>query len=127
MFGDVRLEIFPTTLPWNTARDTHGDAGSFAALLQPDDIPDIRPTMRLAHEKIRAGIQGWTNPELAVNPSFAFGKWKSAFTGLREEIHGRTPKPAAQPPRQGPVRSPSVGHFAATSDEPVRTGRLELP
>ena len=92
MFGLMRLEVFPETLPWNTARDTKGDAGSFAALLSDDDIEDLKPTMRLALEKIKTGAPGWTNPELSVSPSFAFGKWKSDFTGLREELHGRAPK-----------------------------------
>ena len=99
MFGATRLKVFPNTLPWNTARDAHGDAGSFAALLSDDDIADLEPTMRLALDKIKAGAAGWTNPELSVNPTFAFGKWKSAFTGLREELHGRAPvvaKPESQ-------------------------------
>jgi hypothetical protein len=104
MFGSMRLEVFPNTLPWNTARDPRGEAGSFAALLSEDEIGDIKPTMRMALEKIRTSAIGWTNPELTVSPTFAFGKWKSDFTGLREELHGRRPviEPTAASTRVGP-------------------------
>lgn len=100
MFGSARLEIFPETLPWNTARDKDGDAGSFAELLSDDEIVDLRETMRLALSKIKSGSIGWQNPEMAVNPSFAFGSWKSKFTGLREELHGRVAKVAKPEPQQ---------------------------
>lgn len=103
MFGIVRSEVFPTTFPWNTARDTKGNAGTFSELLTDDEIADLRPTMLLALEKIKNGALGWTKPELTMSPSFAFGKWMSDFTGLREELHGRTP--VVERPAPGSLKS----------------------
>jgi hypothetical protein len=125
LFGSMRLEVFPETLPWNTARDTKGDAGSFAELLSDEEIQDIKPTMRLALEKIKGGADGWTNLELVKSPSFAFGKWKSDFTGLREELHGRVPhvKPA---PRPTPPRSPSLGFHDTSNTGHSQTGDIPL-
>jgi hypothetical protein len=91
MFGFVRLEVFPNTLPWNTARDTKGDAGSFAVLLSESDLADVEPSMRLALEHIRDGVKGWHDPRLAKDPSFSFGAWKSGFHALREEMHRKAP------------------------------------
>jgi hypothetical protein len=91
LFGKVRSQVFPHTLTWHTARDARGDAGSFAALLAPEEIADVEPTMRLALEHIRDGVAGWNREQHARDPSFAFGAWKSGFHGLREELHGRGP------------------------------------
>ena len=110
LFGRKRLEVFPNTLPWNTARDTKGDAGSFAALLSDDDIADLEPTMLLALGKIKSGAVGWTNPELSVSPSFAFGKWKDVFTALREELHGRAPV-VARPEQTTGFRRPAQATY----------------
>ncbi|MCU0693748.1 MAG: hypothetical protein MUF54_20355 [Polyangiaceae bacterium] len=92
-WGAERCKVFPDCLPWNTARDRDGDAEAFAAKLTADEIADIEPTMRLALEHIRNGAEGWTDGRLK-DPSFAFGRWKSGFTALREEHHGRAPKVA---------------------------------
>lgn len=103
MFGKQRAEVFPTALPWVTARDPKGDAGTFAASLGPDECADVAQTMRLAWEHVRDGAKGWSD-ERHKDPSFAFGAWKSGFHALREELHGRAPKvkeqgkaPAAKP------------------------------
>jgi hypothetical protein len=104
-FGFVRSQVFPTTLPWNTARDAKGDAASFASLLSDDEVVDIKPTMRLALEHIRDGAKGWNNPRL-TDPSFAFGAWKSGFHALREELRKRAPPPPGSleaRPRAKPV------------------------
>jgi hypothetical protein len=93
MFGAVRAEVFPGTLPWNTARDAKGDAGAFAERLSPDEVDDLRATMRAALENIRNGAKGWNDPRMA-DPSFAFGAWKSGFHLLREKLHRRAPRPA---------------------------------
>lgn len=99
LFGQVRHRVFPHTLPWHTARDARGDAASFAALLQPEEIADVEPTMQLALEHIRDGVAGWNREQHARDPSFAFGAWKSGFHGLREELHSRAPPVAAPKPR----------------------------
>lgn len=93
LFGRIRSEVFPKTLPWNTARDAKGDAAAFAGLLGDDEITDVEATMRLALEHIRDGHRAWNNPRLAPDPSFAFGAWKSGFHSLREELHKRAPPP----------------------------------
>jgi hypothetical protein len=99
MFGKHRSRVFPTALPWVTARDPKGDAGTFAAGLGPEECADVEGTMRLALEHIRDGAKGWAD-ERHKDPSFAFGAWKSGFHALREELHGCAPKskaPANQP------------------------------
>lgn len=121
LFGRVRCQVFPNTLPWSTARDAKGDAASFAALLRPEDIADIEPSMLLALQHIRDGIKGWADPRLATNPSFAFGAWKSGFHALREELHRKAPprpgsleaKPPAAP--VGP-RWEKKGDFKAEAE-----------
>ena len=125
MFGQMRLQVFPNTLPWNTARDKDGDAGAFSALLSDQEIKDLRTTMHMAFEKILAGAPGWQNPELSVNPTFAFGKWKSAFTGLREEIHGCSPvvaKPEPRPNFQRP-NQPAQATYATFEPEPAAAAK----
>jgi hypothetical protein len=104
MFGSIRSEVFPKTLPWSTARDAKGDAGSFAEMLGQDEASDVEPTMRRALEHIRDGVKGWSDPRLAKDPSFAFGAWKSGFHALREELAGCAPKA-----REGPTGSGSGG------------------
>jgi hypothetical protein len=127
-FGAMRNQVFPNTLPWNTARDTKGDSGSFAAMLSADEIADIEPTMRLALEKIKAGALGWTKPELSVSPSFAFGKWKSDFTALREELHGRAPKVAHPAPRDSGYRRPDSGPTPTRrAPQPLRVAAKTAP
>jgi hypothetical protein len=122
LFGAMRSEVFPNTLPWNTARDTKGDSGSFAALLSGEEVADIEETMRLALEKIKNGSPGWTNHELAVSPSFAYGKWKSDFTGLREELHGCAPQVKLHA-----RLNPGIGRGIPTTEEPTVTGRVQMP
>jgi hypothetical protein len=94
LFGKVRGQVFPSCLPWATARDPKGDAGTFASLLGPEEAADVEPSMRLAFGHIRDGRKGWNDPRHASDVSFAFGAWKSGFHGLREEIHGRAPRVA---------------------------------
>jgi len=90
LFGRIRNEVFPSTLPWSTARDPKGDAGTFAAMLDHSQAADVEKTMRLALEHIRDGVDGWSDGRNA-DPSFAFGAWKSAFHALREEAYGVLP------------------------------------
>lgn len=93
LFGQIRSEVFPNTLPWSTARDAKGDAGSFAAMLGAAERSDVKASMRRALEHIRDGVEGWADPRLAKDPSFAFGAWKSGFHALREELAGKSPRP----------------------------------
>lgn len=92
-FGLVRNEVFPNTLPWDTARDPKGDAGTFAEQLRQKGInlSEVRRTMQLALEHIRDGVAGWNKEQHAKDPSFAFGAWKSGFHSLREELLGKAP------------------------------------
>jgi len=112
-FGILRAEVFPECLPWNTARDSNGDAHSFAQMLAPEELEDIDATMRLALEHIRAGAEGWKHPRMK-DPSFAFGAWKSGFHGLREELHGA--RPATRSGSTGHARPEGAGSFAQTGD-----------
>lgn len=89
-FGLARAAVFPDTLSWVTPRSVEGKAESFAAGIPPDAIPDIRPTMQLAMERIRDGHAEWRLSEMA-DPSFAFGTWMSRFTALRESLHACAP------------------------------------
>lgn len=113
-FGQVRNRVFPHTLPWHTARDARGDAGSFAAMLGPDEIADVEPTMQLALEHIRDGVAGWNKEQHAKDPSFAFGAWKSGFHGLREELHGRGPPVAPAKESKREQRQREVDDWGTT-------------
>lgn len=92
-FGNFRREILKLQSAPGTERpkDPNGKASSFSESLTDDEIADVKPTMRLALERIRDSHVGWNDPR-NVDPSFAFGSWKSGFAGLREAIHGIAPK-----------------------------------
>lgn len=96
-FGNLRREILGLQTPpgTETPKDTNGKASTFASGLTDAEIADVKPTMRLALERIRDGVIGWNDPR-TVDPSFAFGAWKNGFAGLREAIHGVAPKAKAQ-------------------------------
>jgi hypothetical protein len=90
IFGRVRSQVFPETLPWKTARDPKGDAGTLASSLGPEEMAAVEPSMLLALEHIRDGIGRWSDSRNS-DVSFAFGSWKSAFHALREELKGVAP------------------------------------
>jgi len=91
-FGQERAKVWPSCLPWVTARNRDGSAESFAASL-PDDVQmsEVIATMRAFFAHVKAGHEGFDNEANTKDPSFAFGSWKSKFTALREEIHGVSP------------------------------------
>jgi hypothetical protein len=122
-FGRLRRDVLNVQNPPGSEvpKDTNGKASTFAASLTDAEIVDVKPTMRLALERIRDGVVGW-NDQRNVDPSFAFGSWKSGFAGLRESIHGIAPKPA-----QAKSIDPTRGSFRATVGAVKKTGVLELP
>lgn len=102
-FGDERSQILGG-FPWTVPPDPHGKASAFAAGLESDPYRHlIRPTMRRLLENVKAGRQGWTNPQLRTSPAFAFASWMSNFTALCEDLEGKAPRAApAAPARRMP-------------------------
>lgn len=131
-FGSLRREVLRLQSAPGTERprDPNGKAGAFAESLSDADVADVKPTMRLALERIRDGVPGWNDPR-TVDPSFAFGAWKSGFAGLREAIHGLAPKAPsathgqraqrpwrpAEPVKIAPVTPPELRGWPKTGGE----------
>jgi hypothetical protein len=107
-FGLEREKAFEGALSWVTPRNADGDAETFAQKLPEDSFADVRSTMAAFFAHVKAGDSEWNNPK-NKDPSFAFGSWKSGFTALREELHGRAPMPRAGP-RGSPPRKEFAGY-----------------
>jgi uncharacterized protein YdaU (DUF1376 family) len=93
-YGEERAEAVEGALPWKTPRSTDGKAEEFAASLSPEEVADVRPTMKLHFAELKAG-KGKAGA--LENPTFGFGCWRSDFTKLRERLHGKTPTAGAIP------------------------------
>lgn len=109
-FNRLREDIIPGSVGWHMAgAKLFGKANDMARTF--DDAPeatfDIEPTMRLVLERGRDSQDARDS-----DPPFAFGRWVSSFTALREELLGRRP-----PARASPVgRDITRGHAAPSSN-----------
>lgn len=102
MFAAARSAAFPDSLPWSSRpRDSKNQAGSFADSLDADAAADVQATMALFYRRIVDGTERRAE-EFARSPQLAFVAWMHAFTGLREELHGKAPKVKAAPARASP-------------------------
>jgi len=59
-----------------------------------EGVEDIEPAIALACKHVRDGVNGWSDPKM-TDPNFLFGSFVSRWSGLREELHGCSPKPKA--------------------------------
>lgn len=84
-YGVERTRVVPDALDWKTPRGNE-KAARLAEDLTPEEIRDVRPTMRLHFAELKAG-EG--DPKALVVPTLGFGWWLSDFTRLREKLHGR--------------------------------------
>lgn len=85
-FARIRADVLGG-LPWTMPPTAQGKSSTFAAGLQPEAIPDIERTMRLACEHVRDGRTEWQDGRFK-DPGFLFATWMARFTALREEAHG---------------------------------------
>jgi uncharacterized protein YdaU (DUF1376 family) len=93
-YGLEREGAIEGTQAWQTPAPTEGKAETFADRLSPEEIRDVRPTMRLHFAELKAGRGPMGAKE---NPTYGFGCWVSSFTMLRERL--RLPEDQRQPPR----------------------------
>jgi hypothetical protein len=103
-FVRTRAVVFPGTLDWSVPTDTAGKISSFAETLTPEVQADVEPTMLLFWRHVEGGDDDWDDSRLA-DVGFAYGTWRSRFTRLREELHGRSPSTKGRTKaRKGEVR-----------------------
>lgn len=65
-------------------------AVSWLSSMDPPDVEDIEPAIRLACKHVVAGDSGWTKPEM-TKVGYLWAAILRNWTDLREEIHGCAP------------------------------------
>ena len=90
-FGSIRAEVCGTkALFWQAPQNAIEKTSAWLDEMPADGVADIEPAIRLACEKVKAGADGWTEPNLS-DPNFLFGTFLAKWSALREELHGCAP------------------------------------
>lgn len=93
-------------MSWTIPRDAQGKADSFALEIRDEDIPFVRPSMRLAIEHIWDRARDWVDPRMMDSASYAFACWRNRFDSLVAEARGQRRSAVPEVPVFNPAEQP---------------------